>query len=116
MARDCLQKKSESRGRSFQTSKPPYANGNSWPARQVKSRKRERSSGENLREDPLHFLASDSESDSGGVNLVRVADKGSIPQGANVFLQGVPAVGVVDSGADITIVGSELFKQVAAAA
>ena len=116
VARDCSQKKSESKGKSFQTSKSPWSNGNSWRARQVKSKKREWSSAQAIHENPLDFLVSDSESDTGEVNLVRVADKGSIPQGANIFLQGIPAVGVVDSGEDITIVGGELFKQVAAAA
>ena len=31
-------------------------------------------------------------------------------------ITGVPAVGLVDTGADITIMGSELFKKVAAVA
>ena len=53
---------------------------------------------------------SDSKGETGEVNLVRVADQGIIPQGANVFLQVVPAVGVGDSGMDITIVGGKLFK------
>ncbi len=35
---------------------------------------------------------------------------------ANVDLQGVPARGVIDSGADITIIGGDLFKQVATVA
>ncbi len=43
-------------------------------------------------------------------------DKGSVPQKACVDIQGVPAEGVIDSGADITIMGGDLFKKVAAAA
>ena len=39
---------------------------------------------------------------------MRVADKGSCPHRAQVLLQGVPTVGIVDSGADITIIGREL--------
>ena len=35
---------------------------------------------------------------------------------AKVDLQGVSAVGVIDSGANITIAGGDLFKRVAAAA
>ena len=69
-------------------------------------------------EDPLGFLASsssDSEDDS-SVHVVRVEDKGSHPKCARVNIQGVPAYGIVDSGADITILGSELFKKVAAVA
>jgi hypothetical protein len=48
--------------------------------------------------------------------VVRVEDKGSHPMCARVSIQGVPAYGIVDSGADITILGSELFKKVAAVA
>ena len=33
-----------------------------------------------------------------------------------VLVQGVPVVGVIDSGADLTIIGGALFKKVAAAA
>ncbi len=33
-----------------------------------------------------------------------------------MLLQGVPATGLIDSGADITIMGGELFKTVAVAA
>ena len=47
------------------------------------------------------------------VRLVRVDDKGSSPQCARVLIQGVPADGIVDSGAEITIMGAELFKKVA---
>ena len=35
---------------------------------------------------------------------------------ACVNIQGVPAYGIVDSGANITILGSELFKKVATVA
>ena len=43
-------------------------------------------------------------------------DKGSQPHCAKVEVQGVPMFGIVDSGADITIIGAELFKKVAAVA
>ena len=46
--------------------------------------------------------------------MVRIHDRGSKPRRVAVDLQGVPATGVVDSGADITIMGAELFKKVAA--
>ena len=49
-------------------------------------------------------------------NTVRVKDKGSKPQYVNVQVQGVPTSGIIDTGADITIMGGELFKKVAAAA
>ena len=66
MARDCSQKKSESSGRSFQIRTSAKADGNSWRECQVKLKKREWSSGETVQEDALHFLASDSERDTGG--------------------------------------------------
>ena len=50
------------------------------------------------------------------VCMVRVCDKGSGPRRANVTIQDVPAVGMMDTGADITIMGGELFKKVAAIA
>ena len=40
-------------------------------------------------------------------------DTGSTPQCAKVLVQGVPAYGIIDSAADITIIGSGLFKKVA---
>ena len=67
---------------------------------------------------PLDFLASsssDSEEDS-DIHMVRLEDKGSHPMRARVCIQGVPAYGTVDTGADIIIIGGELFKKVAAVA
>ena len=40
-----------------------------------------------------------------------VRDKGSRQRCASVEVQGVGAWGVVDTGADIMIMGGELFKQ-----
>ena len=65
--------------------------------------------------DPFQYLHSDSDSAS-DVSSVRVEDKGSQPQKASVSVQGVPVEGVIDSGADITIMGADLFKKVAAVA
>ena len=50
------------------------------------------------------------------VRTIRVADKGSSSQCARVQIQGVPAYGIIDTGSDLTIIGGELFKRVAAAA
>lgn len=47
------------------------------------------------------------------VRVIRVTDRGSKPQYADVQVQGVPARGVIDSGSDITIMGGELFRHVA---
>lgn len=63
--------------------------------------------------DPLSLLYSSSD-ESDGIRVVRVQDSGSQPHYAEVQVQGVPALGIVDSGADITIMGAELFQRVAA--
>ena len=47
---------------------------------------------------------------------VRIMDKGSQPQRVSILLEGVPTMGVVDSGADITIMSKDLLSRVAAAA
>ena len=52
----------------------------------------------------------------GDVCVVRVHDKGSRQRCAHVEVQGVEAWGVVDTGADITIMGGELFMKIAAVA
>jgi len=43
-------------------------------------------------------------------------DKGSTPQLVSVDVEGVTANGIVDTAADITIMGGTLFKKVAAVA
>ena len=65
------------------------------------------------REDPHTFLLSDSEEEDKTVSLVRVHDEGSKSQTALVEIAGAPAYGIVDTEADITIMGPELFKKVA---
>ena len=60
--------------------------------------------------DPMAVLYS-SDSD-GSVSAVRVSDQGSKPQYVNVTIQGVPTSGIIDTGADITIMGGELFKKI----
>ena len=67
--------------------------------------------------DPLQFLWPDSEEEAVvRVTQIRVPDKGSRPQTARVVIEGVPVDGVVDTGADITIVGAEAFKRIATVA
>ena len=63
----------------------------------------------------MQFLESDKEEDS-TVGTIRVKDKGSKPQMAVVDIQGVQTEGIIDTGANITIMGPELFKMVAAVA
>ena len=62
------------------------------------------------------LLSSDSEDEEDGVRLVRISDQGSEQQHADVLIEGVPAKGVIDSGAEITIIGGKLFARIAAVA
>ena len=62
------------------------------------------------KEDPLDFLLPDSGDEESGIKTVRIQDKGSKPREVLVDIQGVPATGVIDSGADITIIGAEFFS------
>ena len=64
----------------------------------------------------MDILFSSSDSDSGDVRVIRVQDKGSKPRCARVLVQGVPAYGIVDTAADITIIGGNLFRTVASVA
>ena len=48
----------------------------------------------------------------GSVSAVRVGDQGSKPQYVNVTIHGVPTLGIMDTGADITIMGGKLFKKI----
>ena len=63
----------------------------------------------------MEFLLSDSEEDD-AVRQVQISDKGSESQCVRVLIQGVPSVGLVDTAADITIIGGDLFKKVASVA
>ena len=68
-------------------------------------------------DDPMQYLLSDdSDKDTTEVRQVRVHDRGSKSQCIRVVVQGVPMYGIVDIAADITIMGGNAFKQVAAAA
>ena len=57
----------------------------------------------------MEYLCSDSEEEQD----VKITDEGSYSQYAEVFIQGVPAEGLIDSGAEFTIVDGDLFKKVA---
>ena len=67
-------------------------------------------------ESNLMDLLYSSDSESGNVNAIRVQDEGSKPRCARVLVQGVPAYGIVDTAAVITIIGGKLFKKVASVA
>ena len=68
------------------------------------------------KDDPLKYLLSDSDDKEHCVGVIRIPDNGSKHQYAKVVVDGVPLYGIVDSGADITIMGSNAFKQVATGA
>ena len=94
--RDCRSPKSESKG-----------------LRQDKAVARQVTIPEEDHNDPLTYLYSSMSEEEDDVKLVRVQDRGSQLRCAQVQVQGVRAWGIVDSGADITIMGKELFKKVA---
>ena len=62
---------------------------------------------------PLTSLLESDSSDEETVRRLPVDDQGSQARCARVSIQGVPIYGIVDSGADITIIGGEMFKKVA---
>ncbi len=113
LARQCKERKQESRSPTTHC-KPPGA-------KCVQSE-------ENVEATPLEQAIDDrrqylySSDEEGAVKLVRVEDRGSKPCLASVHVHGVPAVGIVDTGADICIMGAdicimgaELFKVASAA-
>ena len=65
---------------------------------------------------PYLLSSSDSEAEGEGVRQVRINDQGSHQQFADVVVGGVPVAGVVDSGAEITIMNGRLFAKIAAVA
>ena len=64
----------------------------------------------------MQLLYSDSEDSGESVNTIRVSDKGSLPQCVRVLIQGVSVYGIIDTAADITIMGGQLFRKVASVA
>ena len=102
----CRQSKKESRGQTAAT-------------KQVQSKRHPQESegptcATTMPED--HLYSSSDEESTPRTYSVRVSDKGSITQCVKVYVQGVPAYGLVDSGADISIIGGSLFKKVATVA
>ena len=112
LAKNCKanNREQESRGSTTQKKEP-----NKSSTRQITSQSHENQhdTDEENSLDPISLLYSDSE---GTVDTVRVSDKGGRPQYVNVEIQGVPTSGVIDTGADISIIGGGLFKKVATVA
>ena len=122
------ERRGESRGESRGEARSCYVCGSAdHLARQCKKRKTEssgqlkrpseaRAKGIRSKENPLDSLHPDLDDGSSDIRTVRIQDRGSKPREVMVDVQGVPATGVIDSGADITIMGAELFKKVASVA
>ena len=70
----------------------------------------------NTKDDPFKYLLPDSDDKEPRVGVIRVTNGGSKCQYAKVVVGGVPLYGIVNSGADITIMGRNAFKQVATVA
>ena len=101
-ARDCRRSKSESAGRA--------------PARnKTANTKQVKSDSASVSQELVDMLYSSSDEEA-DVCSVRVTDKGSQPRCAPVQLQGVPVFGIIDSGANITIIGGGLLRKVATTA
>ena len=126
LAKDCRAPRTESRGQETGrrwSNGAGYKKSTSGGAKRVSTSDQTRSGDEVVEPQASQeeanvnscLYSSDSE-ETGGVRQVRVIDKGSHPQRAEVLLEGVPALGVIDSGADITIMGKDLLKRVAAVA
>ena len=103
LACECTLNQAESRGR--RDPKDPRASTKQVTFKQESSTAAEQSA-------LLDFLFSSDEESDAGVSTVWVQDKGSQPQRARVEIQGVPVYGVIDSGADITILGGNLLRKV----
>ena len=65
---------------------------------------------------PYSFLFSSDDSDDEQCRQITVTDQGSQSMCVSLQVEGVPAYGLIDTGADITIMGARLFKKVAAVA
>ena len=104
MANKCNAKKEKSQG--WQSTTRRIVETNEEPS----SSESTPNQNENQDQDPFNF---DSDGD---VCTVRVSDTGSKPQCARVMIQGVPVIEIIDTAADITIMGGSLFKKVASVA
>ncbi len=115
IAKDCPKKKSESTNWSDRNRSDRNRKIKPGAKQVVTGPPHERIGGQSSDSDPREFLYSDSDSDE-AVNQVKLCDKGSRPQHADIQIQGVTVMGVIDTGADITIMNGTLFKKVAATA
>ena len=111
----CPQRKSESRGKIQYQPRAKQFRGKEEPIKQVQTSPLLCvKGGDTPVTDSLDFLLSDSGEED--IKRIEVKDGGSCAKGVQVTVQGVPAVGLVDSGSDMSIVSAELFEKVATTA
>ena len=122
-AKDCRQVKEsrgprqESTGQSTGQTKPGMKMVQSDDTRQEeKSSDQGHDAQSETRDDPLQYLLSGSDDEDPTVGVIHVTDEGSKCQCVKVVVGGASLLGIVDSGADITIMESTAFKQVASVA
>ena len=115
ISRDCRAQKRESSGRQDQQ-KEKSAGAKQVHTEPIDDHTEDYAVGDNSSDAMRSLLFSSDSERSDDVRQIRVTDQGSEPRHAKVEVQGVPARGVIDSGADITIIGGGLFKRVAAVA
>ena len=110
LVKNCPKRKSESTGQSERSNKPKPT------TKQVVTEATTNTSMVELSpsKEPLDLLLPDS--DEEGIKQVRVNDRGSKARYVDILIQGVPVTGVIDTGADITIMNGTLLKKVAATA
>jgi len=104
LAKDCRQRGGESAGRHAQRG----SNGSGTKTVTTQPLTQEE-------ENPLDLLYS-SDSDDQSARMISVQDKGSRPKYARVTVEGESCLGIIDTGSDITIIGGDLFKKIAAVA
>ncbi len=105
LARDCRARRSESRGQQ------PGDKSGTPSTRTVRSSEEAEQPFEDSLNDPLHFLYSSDSGEEDTVRQVRVTDQGSKPRCVKVQIAGVPMYGIIDSGADITIMEGQPLQE-----
>ena len=108
ISRNCPQRRAESSGKPPEKPKFTYT-------KKVRAAEGESGSIGSEQLNPLDLLYSSSEEEP-DVRMIWVSDGGSQTRCAKVQVQGVPTFGIIDSGADITIIGGNLFRKVATVA
>ena len=116
LARDCWARRTESRGGNGVNFRMDGTQGGTKLV-QMEGDSTGGDCGSATRELLSYLFPEDSNDDSGGeVRQVRINDSGSRQRYVSVLIGGVPVRGTIDSGSDITIIGRDLFRRMAAVA